>query len=249
MSARRTRKRKLATLLDTMIKQKFEAGDNSDTVEQSGSTLEADLSHLHLPGPETKRIRSDTSEEATTSRIVNNIGVKGFNLLVQLSNHIPQSFKSLKVQCSQHILTTGCKRIFEDEEVQQLLADVDSIPELNSEIFGKPPDTILWEATHAYGLPMLAFLGPPVTNCLSCNSPLQENHRPTSVVCYTLDGPIPALKITLRCRACQINYRYSQYGSKDDGYTYYRDHVRQFVEASQVCYIERRCCELWNAAR
>ena len=194
MSARRTRKRKLATLLDTMIKQKFEAGDNSDTVEQSGSTLEADLSHLHLPGPETKRIRSDTSEEATTSRIVNNIGVKGFNLLVQLSNHIPQSFKSLKVQCSQHILTTGCKRIFEDEEVQQLLADVDSIPESNSEIFGKPPDTILWEATHAYGLPMLAFLGPPVTNCLSCNSPLQENHRPTSVVCYTLDGPIPVLQ-------------------------------------------------------
>lgn len=114
---------------------------------------------------------------------------------------------------------------------------------------GKPPDTILWEATHACGLPMLAFLGPPVTNCLSCNSPLQENHRPTSVVCYTLDGPIPALKITLRCRACQINYRYSQYGSKDDGYTYYRDHVRPFVEASQVCYIERRCCELWNAAR
>ena len=96
---------------------------------------------------------------------------------------------------------------------------------------------------------MLTFVGPPVTNCLSCNSPLQENHRPTSVVCYTLDGPIPVLKITLHCRACQKNYRYSQYGSKDDGYTYYRDHVRQFVEASQVCYIERRCCELWNAAR
>ena len=99
------------------------------------------------PDPQTKRIRSDTSEEATTNRIVNNSGVKGFNLLVQLSNHIPKSFKGLKVRCSQHILTTGCKRIFEDEEVQQLLADVDSIPESNSEIFGKPPDTILWEAT------------------------------------------------------------------------------------------------------
>ena len=104
MSARRTRKRKLATLLDTMIKQKFEAGDNSDnsdTVEQSGSTLEADPSHLHLPCPQTKH--SDTSEEETTSRIVNNIGVKGFNLLVQLSNHIPQS-SSIQSAYSYHWL-------------------------------------------------------------------------------------------------------------------------------------------------
>ena len=30
---------------------------------------------------------------------------------------------------------------------------------------------------------------------------------PTSILCYEFDGPIPALKITLRCGTCGLNYR------------------------------------------
>ena len=251
MSSKGTRKRKLAALLDTMIKQKFEEGDNNYTTRLS----EADDSQYHLPSPNPdpeNKLGSDVpsaSESETTNRIVNEVGVKGFNLLVQLSAHIPASFQNWRLQCSQHILSIGCRREFEAQKVQQLLADIDSLHEFNKEVFGNPPDSFLWEASHAYGLPMLAFLGPPVINCLSCGSPLKVHNRPTTVVCYTLQGPLPAMKITLRCRTCHINYRYSQYGSKANGYTYYRDYVHPFVEASQVCYIERNCCELWNAAR
>ena len=68
-------------------------------------------------------------------------------------------------------------------------------------------------------------------------------------MCYTQDGPVMALKLTLRCRACGLNYRYEQYGcAKNGGYRFY-DQPRPFVQASQVCYVDRATCEQWIAAR
>ena len=45
------------------------------------------------------------------------------------------------------------------------------------------------------------------------------HHPPTPVVCYTWNGPLPALKLTLRCEKCGINYRYEHYGNSKCGYT------------------------------
>ena len=62
------------------------------------------------------------------------------------------------------------------------------------------------------GKPVNLFLGPTCTKCLQCSSPLHINHEPTSVMCYTVNGPVPAQKIILRCKSCGINYRYDSYG-------------------------------------
>ena len=72
---------------------------------------------------------------------------------------------------------------------------------------GEPPRDILWRATLESGIPHLAFLGPPVASCYACDGQLQTHNPPTSILCYELDGPIPALKITLRCGTCGLNYR------------------------------------------
>ena len=72
---------------------------------------------------------------------------------------------------------------------------------------GEPPRDVLWRATFESGIPHLAFLGPPVTTCYACDGHLQTHNPPTSILCYGLDGPIPALKITLRCNTCGLNYR------------------------------------------
>ena len=37
------------------------------------------------------------------------------------------------------------------------------------------------------------------------------HNKPTVMVCYTMQGPVPAAKIALRCTVCMTNYRYDQY--------------------------------------
>lgn len=109
------------------------------------------------------------------------------------------------------------------------------------------------------------FLGPPVSNCLRCSAALHTHHGTTRVICHTLLGPLPAQKITLRCKGsysyvrkfckfimaiteCCINYRYEMYGGEAmGGYRYY-DHGRPFISASNICYIQRELCEQWLAA-
>ena len=99
------------------------------------------------------------------------------------------------------------------------------------------------------GVPLTCFLAPPVDTCLQCSASLHVHNHPVRVVCYTQDGPVIALKLTLRCRACGLNYRYEQYGSTNNGGYRYYDQPRPFVQASQVCYVDRVTCEQWIAAR
>ena len=67
------------------------------------------------------------------------------------------------------------------------------------------------------GKPVNMFLGPKCTECLRCSSPLQINHEPINVMCYMVHGPVPAQKITLRCKLCGINYRYDSFGGDNIG--------------------------------
>ena len=65
------------------------------------------------------------------------------------------------------------------------------------------------------------------------------HNKPTLVVCYTMLGPVPAAKVTLRCKTCGTNYRYDQYGGEDKGYRYYKE-PQPFIRASNISYVERR---------
>ena len=77
---------------------------------------------------------------------------------------------------------------------------------------------------------------------------MHVNHDPTRVICFTLMGPIPAQKITLRCKSCELNYRYEMYGgAKIGGYRYYDD-SRDYISASNVIYVHVELCEQWMAA-
>lgn len=67
------------------------------------------------------------------------------------------------------------------------------------------------------GKPINLFLGPNTTECEQCSSPLHINHDPITVICYTFYGPVPAQKITLRCKYCNINYRYDTFGGDNLG--------------------------------
>ena len=93
---------------------------------------------------------------------------------------------------------------------------------------------------------------------------LESHNSPSIVICHRFDGPIPAQKITLRCKTCALNYRfdyssnfieassytykrYEQYGSDDNGYCYY-EHRAGYIKASRGTYISRSLCQLFAAA-
>uniref|UniRef100_A0A1X7UPD7 CxC5 like cysteine cluster associated with KDZ domain-containing protein n=1 Tax=Amphimedon queenslandica TaxID=400682 RepID=A0A1X7UPD7_AMPQE len=110
-----------------------------------------------------------------------------------------------------------------------------------------PPMEVLWQTTFSLQLPHTEYLGPPVIRCLGCDNMLEVHNAPTTVICHTLHGPVLALKITLRCSRCLLNYRYEQYGSERNGYRYY-EQPRDYVKASRTTYIMRSLQELFIAA-
>ena len=113
----------------------------------------------------------------------------------------------------------------------------------------EPPSELLWEATFKHNTPRLIFLAPPQDTCSICSTHLATHNAPTTIICYTESGPIPGLKITLRCPNCGINYRYDQYGNENmGGYRYYHGYL-PYIQASQLCYVSRKCYNEWCAYR
>ena len=173
------------------------------------------------------------------------LGAEGTVLLHQLAHYIPDAFGSYKLEYIRSIANTRLATTFSVDEIHGFIECIRAKPLVGEGYASVPPPiSLLWEATFSCSAPRTLFLGPPSTTCLECKSLLVTNHAPIDVVCYTMDGPLPALKITLRCRGCQLNYRYDQYGNSTRGYRFYTE-PRQFITASRVTYVERRCCTIW----
>ena len=90
-------------------------------------------------------------------------------------------------------------------------------------------------------------IAPPTRVCFSCNNELQKNNKPTYVTYYLASGPLPFLKVELRCRSCKINYGIVKYGNVTDGCQYYGS--LRMVEASDVVYIDRLVMETFTSLR
>lgn len=91
-------------------------------------------------------------------------------------------------------------------------------------------------------------LVPPTTSCINCARSLTLHHEPVKVKCFILSGLYVEIKLSLRCRNCKFNNNYSQYGNMEHGYHYYSK-PREFVEASDVAYVNRDLCSLFTSLR
>ena len=116
--------------------------------------------------------------------------------ICQAINLIPQSFLHYRFH---HIANTVKQSLGKQFTSADLLRKLESIQRSYSsseqQHFGVPSRDVLWETTFLTKSPHLAFLGPPVTSCIHCSTPLETHNRPCHVVCYGFDGPIPAQKI------------------------------------------------------
>ena len=65
---------------------------------------------------------------------------------------------------------------------------------------------------------------------------------------FTYRGPVPAMKVDLRCRDCNLTFSYAQYGNSVDGFQHY-EQLRSAAESSNVVYVERVVMEQFSALR
>ena len=73
----------------------------------------------------------------------------------------------------------------------------------------------------AYGKAHTSFLAPPTTNCINSACPrkgdahsLYIHHTEVEVTVFTLTGPLPTTKVSIRRKACLTVYNYGKFGRK-----------------------------------
>lgn len=176
-----------------------------DVLELCEPTLKA--TDIHLPcanvGQETNLdISSSSMPLADLLKDVN------FNLLISLTralNLVPAEFKLHRFQFISDVINTELKTNFSVEETMNFAQSIEGLPCAIHEL---PCNDVLWKVSLSKGIGCMRFLAPPTLNCLKCGSMLYNHNKIVTVICFELEGPLLASKITLRCLSCQINYRY-----------------------------------------
>lgn len=142
------------------------------------------------------------------SIVTSRLGVLGWLLLQQVLQLIPSNFMNYQIDYIHDILETALKLDIQKSELKVIIDTCCKFDESLKNAVGMPLQEVLWEATFKHGQARMLFLAPPTNFCLRCGSLLSTHNKPTTVICYTQNGPLPAMKIILRCDKCGTNYRY-----------------------------------------
>ena len=151
-------------------------------------------------------------------------------LVGQALNLVPRTFKSQRITYIRNILTQfdAVYKDMSENDICALVCEVEGHDEFLKYI-GTPCTELLWKATLTTSIPHMKFLAPPTDTCYNCRNPLQSHNSPSVILCFTIQGPLPALKITLRCTQCHVNYRYNLW--------YRTDHIHAIRPGKLDCFI------------
>ena len=103
--------------------------------------------------------------------------------------------------------------------------------------FSPLPKEQLWNMCEGGKYNFTAFLSPPVSACLRCESDITMHNPPSKAKVFTLEGPIPATKITLECRSCQTSYEIARYTHDGGSHYYPKAMSMDLIEVSNTTYI------------
>lgn len=68
------------------------------------------------------------------------------------------------------------------------------------------------------GVRAIEILAPQVTNCCNCESLLVAQNKICTVTVFSGESVRTAMKLSLRCKDCKLNYGYSVFGNIQEGY-------------------------------
>ena len=196
--SKRGRKRKIASCLDGLDDERQQLLVS----EQLFGQTSYDYSDEANPFGHTSAVSGQKSASASIKDVI----------IAQALNLIPQTFKSHRMKYIRNMLNHfDTSTDVTISEVKILVDQVQRSYGTLMKYFGIPNVDFLWDVTFATNTSHMLFLGPPTEVCFKCSKMLQTHNQPTEILCFNLSGPLPALKITLRCTQCAINYRYDLY--------------------------------------
>ena len=117
----------------------------------------------------------------------------------------------------------------------------------------------LWTISESSGKAHTAYIAPTVTYCSnpSCSRPrgpgdlgsLGVHHSEVDAVLWDVCGPIPATKVSLKCKYRATVCNYSKYGNKTTGGERFYEQERSLTEASDVTFCSRELYNLYCSLR
>lgn len=99
------------------------------------------------------------------------------------------------------------------------------------------PHDKLWKLCENGGYRYTKFLSPPTKSCLNCGEGITMHNPPSKAKLFTLQGPIPASKITLERKGCKISYGITQFTDSTGAHFYpnsISSHVIQMTNTSYM---------------
>ena len=173
-----------------------------------GGSVSTDIVHVHEISSDTPQLPMRHGD--LMDRPLDRPTVITEIVIGQVLNLIPSCFKQHRMTYLMNILNEveGCKVASLAADLERKSIEIEHIHGDSLKFFGTPNSDLLWSATFTTKIPHMLFMGPPTTNCLKCSKSLKSHNHPSQVLCFSWNGPLPALKTTLRCVECMINYRY-----------------------------------------
>jgi hypothetical protein len=93
------------------------------------------------------------------------------------------------------------------------------------------------------GIHYNGFIAPPVEDCTLCGTALTAPNPLSSCTLYTVNGPKPCTKLTLRCQGCKVSYGRSMTESSGGNASYYPKEIiskDNLLEVTNVVYMEKK---------
>ena len=208
-----------------------------------------------IESPHAHDVLSRASNQEKHVCLLTYFGAEGFDCLRTATQLVPPSFEERRASYIARTVNSVSPRIVNDELINAVL------PLCNGPFFDRHAclDAYLPELrtiSESSGKAHTAYIAPPVTYCINASCPrrgelcsLVVHHSDVDAVLWEIHGPIPATKVSLKCKHCATIYNYSKYGNKaTDGERFY-EQERPLIEVSDVTFCSRKLyslyCSLW----
>lgn len=136
--------------------------------------------------------------------LVTKLGLEKTMLLFQSLGHVPEGFPLRMSYVSNILVSAGLENEFED--LQYTLQHIDKLVCQDSTCLNGPISRDhLWKTSEMFKTTHMGFVMTKAECCLEegCCGKLYGSQKDTiQVTVFTMNGPIPYLKATLKCRSC-----------------------------------------------
>ena len=145
-----------------------------------------------------------TSVKGIELYLITKCGLEKTMMVFQSLCHVPEGFPLRLNYVSNILVAAELDSLFDD--LQLALQHIDKFCYKQSVYLNVPVSKeILWKASILFKITHMGFLMPKAETCLEdgCGGKLYGSQKDSiQVTVFTMNGPMPYLKVTLKCRSC-----------------------------------------------